>query len=126
MVKEDVLYLYYAGRRKPCPIRGHHHSSRSCTWPLTTAAHPHADQIDKQTLEIAQADGETYSNMQDLADELPDHSPRYVLLSYPLTLVRNPAAGDLRYGWPGKTDGCAALRPDVGTLRAPLLLTRDV
>ena len=32
--------------------------------------------------------------MQELADELPDHSPRYVLLSYPLTLVRsavNPA-----------------------------------
>ncbi|KAI9821812.1 MAG: hypothetical protein M1827_002394 [Pycnora praestabilis] len=24
--------------------------------------------------------------MQDIADELPDHSPRYVLLSYPLTL----------------------------------------
>ncbi|KAA6409376.1 MAG: glia maturation factor beta [Lasallia pustulata] len=43
-------------------------------------------QIDKHTLEIAQADNETYTNMQDLADELPDHSPRYVLLSYPLTL----------------------------------------
>ncbi|KAI9879132.1 MAG: hypothetical protein M1830_009520 [Pleopsidium flavum] len=43
-------------------------------------------QIDKQTLEIAQADDETYTNMQELADELPDHSPRYVLLSYPLTL----------------------------------------
>ena len=25
--------------------------------------------------------------MQELADELPDHSPRFVLLSYPLTLV---------------------------------------
>ncbi|MCJ1298825.1 hypothetical protein MMC08_001616 [Hypocenomyce scalaris] len=43
-------------------------------------------QIDKHTLEIAQADKETYTNMQELADELPDHSPRYVLLSYPLTL----------------------------------------
>lgn len=51
-------------------------------------SHPHADQIDRQTLEIAQVDGETYSNLQELADELPDHSPRYVLLSYPLTLVR--------------------------------------
>ena len=48
------------------------------------------DQIDKSTLEIAQADDETYSNMQELADELPDHSPRYVLLSYPLTLVLAP------------------------------------
>ncbi len=45
------------------------------------------DQIDKHTLEIAQADDETYTNMQELGDELPDHSPRYVLLSYPLTLV---------------------------------------
>ena len=45
------------------------------------------DQIDKQTLEIAQIDDETYTSMQELADELPDHSPRYVLLSYPLTLV---------------------------------------
>lgn len=24
--------------------------------------------------------------MQELADDLPDHSPRYILLSYPLTL----------------------------------------
>ena len=46
------------------------------------------DQIDKHTLEIAQADDQTYMNLQDLADELPDHTPRYVLLSYPLTLVR--------------------------------------
>ncbi len=45
------------------------------------------DQIDKHTLEIAQADDETYTNMQELGDELPDHSPRYILLSYPLTLV---------------------------------------
>ena len=47
------------------------------------------DQIDKNTLEIAQVEDEVYSDMQSLADELPDHSPRYVLLSYPLTLVRN-------------------------------------
>lgn len=47
------------------------------------------DQIDKHTLEIAQVDDEVYTNMQELADELPDHSPRYVLLSYPLTLVRS-------------------------------------
>lgn len=47
------------------------------------------DHIDKHTLEIAQADDETYTNMQELGDELPDHSPRYVLLSYPLTLVRS-------------------------------------
>ncbi|KAL8733414.1 MAG: hypothetical protein Q9181_003599 [Wetmoreana brouardii] len=43
-------------------------------------------QIDKHSLEIAQSDDQTYSNIQELADELPDHSPRFVLLSYPLTL----------------------------------------
>lgn len=54
------------------------------------------DQIDKHTLEIAQADDETYTNMQELGDELPDHSPRYVLLSYPLTLVRFRSVSGLR------------------------------
>lgn len=29
--------------------------------------------------------------MNELADELPDNSPRFVLLSYPLTLVRHPS-----------------------------------
>ena len=45
------------------------------------------DQIDKKTLEISQADNEVYKDMNELADELPDNSPRFVLLSYPLTLV---------------------------------------
>ncbi|KAL8666256.1 MAG: hypothetical protein Q9202_001524 [Teloschistes flavicans] len=43
-------------------------------------------QIDKHSLEIAQADSDTYTSMQELADELPDHSPRFILLSYPLNL----------------------------------------
>jgi hypothetical protein len=33
-------------------------------------------------------DDEVYSDLNELADELPEHAPRYVLLSYPLTLVR--------------------------------------
>ena len=45
------------------------------------------DQINKKTLEISQADDDIYSNMQELGDELPDHAPRFVLMSYPLTLV---------------------------------------
>jgi hypothetical protein len=45
--------------------------------------------IDSKSQEIKAADGETYSNMLDLADELPDSSPRFILLSYPLTLVSN-------------------------------------
>ncbi|KAH7551765.1 hypothetical protein BM1_09399 [Bipolaris maydis] len=43
-------------------------------------------EIDKKTLEIRPVDGEVYSDVQSLADELPDHAPRFVLLSYPLTL----------------------------------------
>ncbi|WPH04557.1 Hypothetical protein R9X50_00744900 [Acrodontium crateriforme] len=43
-------------------------------------------QIDKKTLEIAQVDNVIYSNMQDLSDELPENTPRFVLLSYPLTM----------------------------------------
>ncbi|KAK4931010.1 hypothetical protein LTR49_002425 [Elasticomyces elasticus] len=44
-------------------------------------------QVDKSSMEIKQADDEVYKNMQELSDELPDNSPRYVLLSYPLTLA---------------------------------------
>ncbi|KAI7466163.1 hypothetical protein KC357_g7406 [Hortaea werneckii] len=43
-------------------------------------------QIDKSTMEIRQVDETIYSNMQELSDELPDNSPRYILLSYPLTM----------------------------------------
>ncbi|RDW69436.1 Glia maturation factor beta [Coleophoma cylindrospora] len=43
--------------------------------------------IDKNTLEIKQDEEKiVYKDLQEIADELPDHSPRYVLLSYPLTL----------------------------------------
>lgn len=45
------------------------------------------DQIDKKSLEISQADDDVYTDMATLADELPDNSPRFVLLSYPLTMV---------------------------------------
>ncbi|KAL4889452.1 glial factor naturation factor [Aspergillus ambiguus] len=43
--------------------------------------------IDKETQEIRPEDGEVYSKMEDLADELPESSPRFILLSYPLTLA---------------------------------------
>jgi len=38
-------------------------------------------------LEILPEDDTIYSDVRDIADELPDHAPRFVLLSYPLTLV---------------------------------------
>ncbi|KAL9096955.1 MAG: hypothetical protein Q9165_000919 [Trypethelium subeluteriae] len=43
--------------------------------------------IDKKTLEILQSDDETYTSLPALADELPDHSPRFILLSHPVTLA---------------------------------------
>ncbi|TVY46672.1 Actin-depolymerizing factor [Lachnellula occidentalis] len=46
-----------------------------------------ADMIDKHTLEIKQDEDKTvYTKLEEIADDLPDHSPRFVLLSYPLTL----------------------------------------
>ncbi|ORY58107.1 GMF family protein [Pseudomassariella vexata] len=43
--------------------------------------------IDKNTKEIKQDDDKTvYKSLDEISDDLPDHSPRFVLLSYPLTL----------------------------------------
>lgn len=50
--------------------------------------------IDKQTLEIKQDEDKTvYTKLEDIGDDLPDHSPRFVLLSYPLTLVSETLEG---------------------------------
>lgn len=44
--------------------------------------------IDKHTLEIKQDEDKiVYKTLEEIGDDLPDHSPRFVLLSYPLTLV---------------------------------------
>jgi len=43
--------------------------------------------IDKHTLEIKQDEDKTvYKDLQEIGEDLPDHSPRFILLSYPLTL----------------------------------------
>ncbi|KAI0538003.1 GMF family protein [Xylaria digitata] len=43
--------------------------------------------IDKKTHEIKQDDDKVvYKSLDEVADDLPDNSPRYILLSYPLTL----------------------------------------
>lgn len=44
------------------------------------------DQISKSNLEISPASSTVYTKMEDLADDLPDNSPRFVLLSYPLQM----------------------------------------
>ncbi|RKU48952.1 hypothetical protein DL546_009381 [Coniochaeta pulveracea] len=43
--------------------------------------------IDRQTHEIKQDDDKTvYKSLDEIAEDLPDNTPRFVLLSYPLTL----------------------------------------
>lgn len=52
------------------------------------------DEIDKKTLEIKQDEEKTvYKTLQEIGDDLPDHSPRFVLMSYPLTLVSGNDVG---------------------------------
>ncbi|KAF7561698.1 hypothetical protein G7046_g2439 [Stylonectria norvegica] len=42
--------------------------------------------IDKHTYEIRQDEDQTvYTSLDDIGEDLPDHSPRFVLLSYPTT-----------------------------------------
>jgi hypothetical protein len=45
------------------------------------------DGIDKKTLEITRADNTVYTKLLDISDALPDNTPRFVILSYPLTLA---------------------------------------
>jgi hypothetical protein len=49
--------------------------------------------IDKNTHEIKQdEDKVVYKTLEEIGEDLPDHTPRFILLSYPLTLVRPPSA----------------------------------
>ncbi|EEU40894.1 uncharacterized protein NECHADRAFT_76465 [Fusarium vanettenii 77-13-4] len=43
--------------------------------------------IDKHTYEIRQDEDKiVYKSLEEVGDDLPDHAPRFVLLSYPLTM----------------------------------------
>jgi hypothetical protein len=43
--------------------------------------------IDKNTYEIRQDEDKTvYTSLEEVGDDLPDHAPRFILLSYPLTM----------------------------------------
>lgn len=51
--------------------------------------HSSLDMIDKNTYEIRQDEDKTvYTSLDEVAEDLPDHAPRFILLSYPLTMVR--------------------------------------
>ncbi|KAJ5529192.1 Glia maturation factor beta [Penicillium freii] len=41
--------------------------------------------IDAKSQEIRPQDDKVYSNMEELADDLPESSPRFILLSHPMT-----------------------------------------
>lgn len=45
-------------------------------------------------MEIKQADSDVYTDIESIVEELPDHTPRFVLLSYPLTLVCRNSVSD--------------------------------
>ena len=80
--------------------------------------------IDAKSQEIKPASDDTFSDMLDLADELPDSSPRFVLLSYPLTLVHhNPLTVRLRswLWWMGANGLVLAVRKNVSPIRAAVL-----
>ena len=48
----------------------------------------HADLIDRASKEIRQDEDKTvYKSLDEIAEDLPDNSPRFVLLSYPMTMV---------------------------------------
>lgn len=43
--------------------------------------------IDNKNQEIRPENDDVYTKMEDLADDLPESSPRFILLSYPMTVV---------------------------------------
>lgn len=49
------------------------------------------DMIETKTQEIKIADDETFSDLTELAESLPDSSPRFITLSYPITMVSPPS-----------------------------------
>ena len=76
--------------------------------------------IDKRTHEVKQDEEKiVYKSLEEIGDELPDNSPRFVLLSYPLTMVR---CANLRPLRPGRV-GSHPSRTDA---RTGILHTRPV
>jgi hypothetical protein len=57
-------------------------------------------------------DGEVYTDLESLAEELPDHAPRFVLLSYPITLV----------SWQHSRQSIADSQQDSGRLSVPYVM----
>ena len=78
--------------------------------------------IDKNTYEIRQDEDKTvYTSLDEISDDLPDHAPRFILLSYPLTMVRSI---DPSYLY--NTNILAGRRTTICTIRAHLLPPRHM
>lgn len=79
-----------------------------------------ADYIDKATKEIKQdEDKVVYESLEEIGEDLPDHSPRFVLLSYPLTLVRTPLT---TLSVPKHIHALCIFRGTLSIYRSPLAL----
>jgi hypothetical protein len=90
---------------------------------LSTHCLTRSDLIDKNTLEIKQDEDKTvYKDLQEIGEDLPDHSPRFILLSYPLTLVRIIWTAFFCYD-EALAYVCIAIWSTVGAIRAIILST---
>lgn len=84
-------------------------------WADFLCAIPTPDLIDKATKEIKQDDDETvYKSLEEIGDDLPDHSPRFVLLSYPMTLVSKQCTSHEYHGSDCNTDDRLVCRTPAG------------
>ncbi|KAK6531522.1 hypothetical protein TWF281_008319 [Arthrobotrys megalospora] len=79
MASESRLYVFSEDTKKQ--LRRFRLSTSRATTPQARIF-----VIDRKTLEIKEADEETYTSLEDVADALPENTPRYVLLSHPVTL----------------------------------------
>jgi hypothetical protein len=96
--KADILHCAKEGEKRPRNDLEYCMSMAFLAFDLDSSSHAYfstladtieLDLIDKATLEIRQDEDQTvYTDLEEIADDLPDHSPRFILLSYPLTLVR--------------------------------------
>ncbi|KAI1460278.1 hypothetical protein F4805DRAFT_454703 [Annulohypoxylon moriforme] len=101
---ERVSQSGYRGGPEAAPTKERHYSSEARLYTFSQETKDHLRKfrlttsrasgpqaviyyIDKKTHEIKQDEDKlVYKSLEEIADELPDNSPRYILLSYPLTL----------------------------------------
>ncbi|KAK6363804.1 hypothetical protein TWF730_001214 [Orbilia blumenaviensis] len=79
MASESRLYVFSEETKKQ--LRKFRLSTSRATTPQ---ARIYA--IDRKSLEIKESGSEVYTSLEDIADALPENTPRYVLLSHPVTL----------------------------------------